>query len=439
MTANRRGKMNKKELYQSKVISLEEALSKIKSGDVIKFGEFLQEPQRIMGSLHTIADRVEDVKVWTGTVSKDYPFLIEESLRGIIDIPSTFYSAQVRTAHLQKRASYLPSFLYNTGNALAARGDLTVFIAAVPPMDEHGFVCLGGSQSLERECLEAADLVIFEVNPRLPVLYGDTMVPIEKVDYFVEAEYPLFELANPKITEVERRIGNYIAELVEDGSTLQLGVGAMPDAAGQALMDKKDLGIHTELITSAMGKLMRAGVVTNERKNFHRGKTIGAITWGDQELYDTLDRNPMVEMHRCHYVNDPMNVMKNDKMVSINAALEIDLTGQICSESIGARHFSGTGGAFDFAYGAYRSKGGKGIIAISSTAKGGTVSKIQPVLSPGAAVTISRNVADYIVTEYGVARLRDKTIGERVRELIAISHPDFREELQKQADEMMIW
>jgi acyl-CoA hydrolase len=204
-------------------------------------------------------------------------------------------------------------------------------------------------------------------------------------------------------------------------------------------MDKKDLGIYTELITSSMGKLMEAGVVTNERKNFHKGKTIGGIIWGDCELYRVLHHNPMIEMHPSQYVNDPFNIMKNDNLISINAAIEIDLTGQICSESVGTMQFSGTGGAFDFAYGAYRSKGGKGIIAVSSTAKGGTVSKIKPTLTPGSVVSISRNVADYVVTEYGVAKLRHKTIRERMNELIAIAHPDFREELKRQAEEMMIW
>lgn len=432
--------MNKREIYQSKLVSVEEALSKIKSHDGIMFASFLNEPQLMMEHLHTIADRVEGVMAWTQTTSKDYQYIIDESLRGKIDTPSTFYSAPVRgEAHKQRRASYMPSFLFNTGNALVKRGDLNVLLAAVPPMDEHGFVYLSGSLSVELECLEAADLVIFEINKNLPVMYGDTAIPIEKIDYIIEAEYPLFELPSPKITEVERTIGGYIADLVNDGDTIQIGIGAIPDAAGEALMDKKDLGIYTELITSSMGKLMEAGVVTNERKNFHKGKTIGGIVWGNMELYRLLHKNPMVEMHPSHYVNDPFNIMKNDNLVSINAALEIDLTGQICSESIGPRQFSGTGGAFDFAYGAYRSKGGRGIIAVSSTAKGGTVSRIQSILSPGATVSISRNVTDMIVTEYGVARLRNKTIGERVKELIAIAHPDFREDLKRQAEKMMIW
>lgn len=432
--------MNKKELYQSKVVSLEEALSRIPSHSGIMFAAFMNEPQQLMGRLHTIADRVTGVKAWTATTYKDYPFITDESLRGRIDLLSTFYAPGVRDAHLQGRASFLPTFLFNTGNALKARGDVNVFMAAVPPMNEHGFMYLSGSLSVERECLEAADLVILEVNPNVPVIYGSTQIPIEKVDCIVETEgYPLFDLVPPPATEADRKIGAYIAELIKDGDTFQLGVGNMPDAAGEYLMDKKDLGIHTELITSAMGKLMEAGVVTNERKTFHKGKTIGGIVWGTNDLYRTLDRNPMVEVHPCHYTNDPFNIMKNDNMVSINAAIEVDLTGQICSETLGGRQFSGTGGAFDFAYGAYRSKGGRGIITMHSTAKGGTVSKIKAILTPGSTVSISRNVADHIVTEYGVARLRDKTIRERVKELIAIAHPDFREELKRQAQELYIW
>ena len=403
-------------------------------------GEFINEPQLMMDHLHTIADRVEGVKVWTQNTSKAFRYITDESLRGKIDVPSTFYSTWIRgIAHGQRRSSYMPTFLYNTGNAIVQRGDVNVLLATVAPMDEYGFVYLSGSLSVALECLEAADLVIFEVNKRVPVMFGDTAVPIEKVDYFIEADYPLFEIPSPEISDVERKIGAYIADLVKDGDTIQLGVGAMPDAAGEALMDKKDLGIYTELITSAMGKLMKAGVVTNERKTFHKGKTIGGIVWGNSELYGMLHHNPMIELHPSHYVNDPFNIMKNDNMVSINAAIEIDLTGQICSESIGARQYSGTGGAFDFAYGAYRSKGGRGIVAVSSTAKGGKVSRIQPVLSSGAVVSISRNVADIVVTEYGVAQLRNKTISERARELIAVAHPDFREDLKKQAQEMMIW
>lgn len=213
----------------------------------------------------------------------------------------------------------------------------------------------------------------------------------------------------------------------------------MPNAVGEALMDKHDLGIHTEMITSSMGKLLRAGVVTNTRKNFNPGKTIGAFAWGDQALYDYMAENTSICLRRAAWVNNPFNIAQNDNMVSVNAAIQVDLTGQICSESMGSRQFSGTGGASDFAYGAFHSKGGRGIIALTSTAKGGTISKIQPQLTPGSVVSISRNLTDYIVTEYGIAKIRDCTVRQRVNNLIAIAHPDFRAELRKQADELAIW
>lgn len=301
------------------------------------------------------------------------------------------------------------------------------------------FVRMSCSQQIEQEAMEAADLVIFEVNPSIPRLNGTQQIPIEKADFLVEVNYPAKTIGTIPISDVERAIAANVAQLIDDGDCIQLGIGGMPNAVGEALMGKKHLGIHTEMITSIMGRLMEAGVVDNSRKTLWRNKTIGAFALGDDTLYATLNDNPMVQIMPARYVNDPFVIAQNDNMVSINTALQIDLTGQICSESIGCRQFSGTGGAYDFAYGAYRSKGGRGIIAVSSTTKGGTVSKIQPVLSPGAVVSISRNIADYVVTEYGVAKLRDQTIQQRMENLIAVAHPDFRDMLKKQAEEMMIW
>lgn len=432
--------MSIRELYQSKVVTVEEALSKIRSHDVIAIGAYSSEPEVLLSQLHSIAGRVEDVKVWTMNTNQVYPYITDESLKGKIDCISNFYGAGPRQAHLQHRCSYVPTFLSMSANSvISGNYRPTVYMAAATPPDEHGFVRTSCSQLMEQECLEAADLVIFEINPQIPVVNGTQHVPISKIDYIVELDYPPCTLGTIPITDVERKIGENAASLVEDGDTIQLGIGGIPNAVGEALMSKKDLGIHTEMLTGTMGKLMDAGVVTNEKKTINRGKTIGAFAWGDEQLYHCLNNNPMVEIRPSRYVNDPFVIAQHDNMVSINTVLQIDLTGQVCSESIGTRQFSGTGGAFDFAYGAFRSKGGRGILAFPSTAKKGTVSKIQPVLAQGSQVSIPRNVVDYVVTEYGIAKLRDRSVGERVEALISIAHPDFREELKKQAEELKIW
>ena len=306
-------------------------------------------------------------------------------------------------------------------------------------MDAHGKVYLSFDLQATLECLEAADKVVFEINSHIPRVFGETALPIECADYIYEADTPLPLAPAAPSSEVEKKIAENVVSLIRDGDCIQLGIGGMPNAVGEALMDKHDLGIHTEMITSSMGKLLRAGVVTNARKNFNTGKTVGAFAWGDQPLYDYLAENTSVCLRRAAWVNDPFNIAQNDNMVSVNTAIQVDLTGQICLESIGPRQFSGTGGASDFAYGAFHSKGGRGIIALASTAKGGTVSKIQPTLTPGAVVSISRNIVDYVVTEYGIAKLRDRTVRQRVENLIAVAHPDFRAELRKQADALMLW
>jgi acyl-CoA hydrolase len=265
-------------------------------------------------------------------------------------------------------------------------------------------------------------------------------VSIEEADFIIEEtdeeivyapEYP----ADP----VEAMIAKNVASLIHDGDTLQFGIGGLPGAVAKELLDRKDLGVHTEMLSTPMGMLMEAGVITNQRKNLNPGKSICTFMWGDRHFYEYVDNNPAISVLPASYVNDPFVIAQNDNMVSINSALEIDLTGQISSERMGFRQVSGTGGATDFAYGAFHSKGGRGIIAIRSTAKGGTVSKIQPGLTYGSVVSISRNLTDYVVTEYGIARLKDKSIRQRVEALIGIAHPDFRKDLKKQAEELMIW
>lgn len=431
--------MTKQELYQSKLGSLEGALFMVQSGDTIAASIYGCEPRDFIRNLHTIADRVTGVTLWTMLMMGDYPVMSDESLKGKIDIITFFYNADCRRGHEKGRYEMVPLNLHSVGEVTVAAKKPNIFVATVSPMDEWGNVYLSFDLEGSLEWLEAADKVIFEVNKKVPRVFGETAIPIEKADYIYETEYELPYAPEAPSSEIEKKIAEHVVSLIHDGDCIQLGIGGMPNAVGEALMDKKDLGIHTEMITSSMGKLLRAGVVTNERKTLHRGKTIGAFAWGDQNLYDYMAENPLVELRRVAYVNDPFNIAKNENMVSVNAAIQVDLTGQICSESMGWRQFSGTGGASDFAYGAFHSKGGRGIIALTSTAKNGTISKISPCLPEGAVVSISRNLVDYVVTEYGIAKLRNKSIRQRVEELISIAHPDFREELRREANEKMIW
>ena len=312
-------------------------------------------------------------------------------------------------------------------------------MAAVSPMDEDGKVFLSFDLQGSLDWLENADTVIFEINDRIPRICGETAVPIEAADYIYEVSSPLPITPKAPASPVEKKIAEYVTSLVNDGDCIQLGVGGIPNAVGHGLLGKKDLGIHSEMITSSMGLLMREGVVTNEKKNFNKNRAVGAFAWGDEALYEYIADNPMVELRRASYVNDPFIIAQNDNMVSINTALQLDLTGQICSESLGSRQFSGTGGASDLAYGAFCSKGGRGIIALTSTAKNGTISKIQPVLPSGSVVSISRNIVDYVVTEYGIAKLKNRSIRQRVEALTGIAHPDFRADLKRQAEKLMLW
>jgi acyl-CoA hydrolase len=428
-----------KELYQSKFISLEEALDSVHSGDVIATGSYGNEPVTLLRSLHKVAARgVDDLTVWMGIPAEEYPFVADDSLTGI-NILSIFYGPALRKHQASGRISFVPNHLHAVSNVIQNCKKPNVFFAAVTPMDEYGCVCMSMSQQMELEMLDLCDTVILEVNDKLPRTLGTIRVPVEKVTHFITSDAEISHAPQEQPDAVTEQIAENVAALINDGDTLQLGIGTLPDAVADRLTDRHDLGIYTEMIGTSMGKLMWCGAVNNSRKRFYQGRTIGAFAWGSQELYNFLDGNPMVELFPANYVNNPYNIMKNENMVSVNTALQIDLTGQVCSEYIGGQQYSGTGGATDFAYGAYHAKGGKGIIAMRSTAKGGTISRIVPYLDRGAVVSIQRNIVDYIVTEYGVAHIRDGSIRQRVEGLISIAHPDFRDQLRREAKENMIW
>jgi len=438
--------MNVRELYKNKLINIEEALSKIKSDDNIVCALSPAEPKELLSKLHTILDRVENVNITNCLPLADYEFFYNPKYKDSFFTEGWFFSPGLRKAHKNGNVSYIPNHLHLAGIKRLAHRKPNVFLGTACPMDKHGYLSLSLSATYEREMIENADLVILEVNPNMPRTFGDTIIHISEVDYIVETDYEVPELPVLEPSEKDKIIGKYIADLVEDGSTIQLGIGGIPNAVTAELMHKKDLGIHTEMFTDGMVDLYEAGVITGKRKTLLPGKMVATFALGTKKLYKFIDDNPAVNILRGSWVNDPYVIGKNYKMVSINTTLEIDLTGQCCSESIGHVQFSGTGGQADTAIGAQISKGGKSIIALYSTTKvrlpgsdeRKAISKIVPRLAHGAAVTLSRNDVDFVVTEYGVAALRGTSIKERVEKLINIAHPDFRDYLSEEAKKLMI-
>lgn len=428
--------MLKKE-YQAKCVGLDHALAQVRSGDTISHGFFGNEPVMWLRNIHTVADRVRNVELWLGMVKEAYPVLTDLRLAGRMDTVSFFYSGALRSAHTVGRVDYLPTDLRNTAATLLHRNRPRVFVTAVSPMDEEGYFYLS-CLAIEREMMEAADVLILEVNPAQPKTCQGARIHISQADFIYEADCELFYTGETVPDVAEQKIGEYVASLIKDGDTLQFGVGSLPEYVGDALYRHKDLGIHTEMLGNALCGLIEKGIVNNSKKNFYPHKSVCGFVWGNRHLYEYMNGYDDLEMLPSSYVNAPHVIAKNHNMVSVNSAMQIDLTGQVCSESVGSKQFSGTGGAFDFACGAFEAKGGRSIIAMRAAAKNDTISKIQVQLNHGAAVSISRNVVDYVVTEYGIAQLRGASIRQRARRLIAVAHPDFRGELTAQAKELLL-
>jgi acyl-CoA hydrolase len=390
-------------------------------------------------SLHTIAPRVENVAVIKSRVGS-FPFVTEPGMNGHINTGGFFYGTGWGEGHRNLNCSLIVTDLPDYANFVAGHRPCNVFVASVTPMDEKGNFQVGLCMMWEAESYASVlaqpdHRVILEVNPNQVRVKGGLEINIKDVTTLYEVDEPIPEIGAMQATDVEDTIGANVAALVKDGDTIQLGIGSLPDAVAHHLMDKKDLGLHTEMFTSSMGEMIRKGVLTGERKNYYKGVHIGSFAGGDRALYETMSNTPNLRIVPASYGVNPMTIMQNDNMVSINTILEMDLTGQVCSESIGPRQFSGSGGGFCFAYGALHSKGGRGILAFASRSKKG-MPKIKATLTPGAAVTIPRNYVDYIVTEYGVAALRGRSVKERVEALVSIAHPDDREDLLKQAREL---
>lgn len=413
--------------------TLDDALTLVRSGMRIVTAMAAAEPQAFFGSIGAHCRSLSDVTVHCANPSRPYPCFTDDALLGRLDLRVMFLTSKVRDAQGHGRVHYVPQHLSQWVRHLDRSGPADIFWGTCTAPDARGFVTLGPSVCFEAEVLRNARHVVLEVNPRLPAVPGATHVPLAWVDRLIAAEHPVPSIPRPTPDAIDRAIAANVASLVVDGSTIQLGIGAIPNAIGEALAERRDLGVHTEMINDVIMDLYRKGVVTGRRKTLWPGKIVGAFVYGTPELYEFVNQNPGIALEPASVVNDPYRIGRNHAMVSINTAVEVDLTGQVCSESIGHVELSGVGGAAETHIGAQRAVGGRGIIALRSTTKDGSASKLVWELKPGAKVSISRNDVDTIVTEFGVAALSGRSVAERVRALIAVAAPQFREELTNQA------
>jgi 4-hydroxybutyrate CoA-transferase len=415
--------------YKKKLRTPDEALRCVQTGMRVYIQPGCAEPETLVEALIRRAPHVQDVEIVHMMTMGAAPYVARE-MAGHFRHNAVFIGSNVREAINEGRADYTPIYLSEI-EELFESGAMPIDVALLElsPPDAHGFCSFGIGVDTSLTAAKCARYVVAQINDQMPRTYGDSFIHVNDLDAIVESSRPLCALKKPEITDLHVAIARNVASLIEDGSVLQTGIGGIPDAVLPLLMDRKDLGIHSELVSDGVVPLIEAGVITGARKNFKPRKNIVGFALGSKKLFDFVDNNPIFEFHPTSWVNDPVFIARNDKMVAINSALEVDMTGQVCSDSIGNQFYSGIGGQVDFIRGASRSKGGKAIIAISSTAKNGTISRIKPMLSPGAGVVTSRGLIRYVVTEYGVAYLHGKSIRERAKALIDIAHPKFREEL----------
>ena len=420
--------MNWKTYYETHLTTAEEAVTHIKSGDRVVVAHACGEPSYLLDAMVANASAYRDVELvhMVAMGKGDYckPEYAENFRHNAI-----FVGGSSREAVADGRADFTPSFFFEVPRLFSTTMPVDVALVMVTPPDENGMCSLGVSVVYTQEAVKQAKLVIAQINPQMPWTGPNSLVSVKDLDVIVEHDAPLIELKPGKIGEIEKAIGEHCASLVPDGATLQLGIGAIPDAVLLFLKDKKDLGIHSEMFSDGVVELAEAGVITNAKKSLNPGKFVVAFLMGTKRLYDFVNHNPDVDMRPVDYVNHPFVVAQNDNLISINSCVQVDLMGQVASETVGSKQISGVGGQVDFVRGASAAKGGVSIIAMPSTVKG-KISKIVPLLDEGAAVTTSRNDVDYIVTEYGVAHLKGETLRQRARNLIAIAHPDFRDELK---------
>lgn len=432
--------MNKwQEMYEDKLTTPGELAKMFDSGDVCLSNGQVAEPVKILAALAERAEKenLTDIKHCILLPLRPQKYLEAGMEKHIYHI-SHFVSGFDREPIWEGRADYMPAHYSQVPiiwQEVIEAPD--VYYCTVSPMDKHGYFSFGTSGDMGN-VRKLAKKVFVEVNPTMPRTLGQCFIHITEIDALIENNSPITEVPPAKVTEKDIKIGQMIADEIPNGATIQLGIGGIPNAVAQALMDKKDLGVHSEMFCDSMVDLYNAGVINNSQKSIHRGKFVAAFTFGARKTYDFLDNNPAVEFHPVDYVNDSSIIAQNDYMMSINSCIEIDLFGQVCSETMGTKNYSGVGGQMDFVRGAAASKGGKAFIAFQSTARKDTISKIKPVLTEGSCVSTSRNDVDYIVTEYGIARLKGLTCSQRAKEIIRVAHPNFREELTKAAKEMHV-
>ena len=425
----------------AKYVSINEALALVKDNDYIVTGLGSAEGREFMTNLHTIADRVKGVMVSNCLPMGAYEFITNPEYKHSFTTEGWFYTPVLRKAHKNGNISFIPNHLHLASKKRLCYREPDIYVGIASMPDKHGYVSLSISNTYEMAMIKKAKIVILECNPNAPRTFGDVQIHLDDVHYVVNVDYPIPEIADAVPNEKDLIIGKLIAEMVNDGDCIQLGIGGIPNAVAASLYGKKNLGVHTEMLTSGMVQLAKAGVINGKCKQINNGKMVAAFAMGTKELYDFIDDNPAVEILDGAWVNDPYTIMQNDNQVSINTTLEVDITGQCCSESIGSVQFSGTGGQSDTAVGAQKSKNGRSIIALYSTAMvkdpatGERVetSKIVCQLKAGAAVSLSRNDVDYLVTEYGCVALRGTSIAERAERIISVAHPAFREQLREEA------
>jgi 4-hydroxybutyrate CoA-transferase len=423
--------MNWLDQYKSKVVSLEEAVSVVKSRDRIFISGNAATPTLLSNALAKRYEQLEDVEVNHILVLGEDP-LSRPGMESHFRHNSLFVGAADREAIQSGRSDYVPVHLSEIPGLFTDRViPLDVAFVHLSQPDEHGFMSFGVECAASKAAAESAKIVVAQVNERMPRTLGDVFIHVSRVHKVVECSEPLKTLQEGESSDLERRIASHIANLVEDGSTLQLGIGGIPDAVLSLLEGKKDLGIHTEMVSDGVVKAIDRGIITNQKKTLHPGKVIATFVLGSDKLYDYVHNNPLFEMHPCNYTNNPFIISQNAKMVAINSAIEIDITGQVCSDSIGSRIYSGFGGQVDFIRGAGYSKGGKPIIALPATVKEGQFSRIVPQLKQGAGVVTTRADVHYVVTEFGVASLHGKNLKQRAEALISIAHPKFHDELER--------
>src|SRR5215471_19291530 len=421
--------------YRKKLRTPEEALLFVQSGMRVYIQPGCAEPETLVEALMQRGPRVEDVEIVHMLTMGVAPYVAPE-MAGHFRHNAVFIGPNVRDAINDGRADYTPIYLSEIEGLFESGAmPLDVALVQVSPPDTHGFCSFGIGVDTTLTAAKEARFVVAQVNDQMPRTFGDSFIHISDIDVVVESSRPLCEMKKPEITELHKAIARNVAGLIDDGAVLQTGIGGIPDAVLAFLGDRKQLGVHSELVSDGAIPLIESGVITGERKSFKPRKVIVGFVLGTKKMFDFVDNNPIFEFHPTAYVNDPSLIARNDNMVAINSALQVDLTGQVCSDSIGNHFYSGIGGQVDFLRGASRSKGGKPIIAISSTAKDGAISRIVPTLDPGAGVVTSRGLVRYVVTEFGVAYLHGKSIRERTKALIEIAHPKFRDGLYEYCEQ----